>query len=564
MSTDSKAPEMVVSATSLRPKFPNIPRSEWTEKTAPKAPITQWKPKRDKSDLYSEADGRVFIFHFEKFDLPDKMATYDRFFVNKLSYGSQLPVMCAYINYFIKKYDLEHEVPMAYLKLKFAIDKLKDEDTGEKIYTEKTMEQFISLIYEIMFTPTVVEKIKQLVEDNYLDDIESTDNSRYLKDSKKHLESLEFRNIHVKVMLRISFGMKLIAPVMCHFFYVNHMKPERDSDTIYNFYARLFDLFNEPGMSLYNKLFVYVKAKVLENKSHNSVIFEQREILGWDEYGVINSFLRKVLISETIIKYTFSEHYNPKTRKYQENIIGFNKTIIKYQLVYFLKEQYAKNLTEVTATKNTDGLSGQDKMEMNLTKIDEGMVVIAEANISSEVKRLLKTNDFDITREEIMYYVNNHAPSDLQVQMVNSYWAKSFGVYRNMSLVSRIEYMILMLILKKRLLMNAGIDGEDHPSTCALAYIISGNVNGTVNTRQIRKTRFVDKVEKSAHYKDLCEHKYKQLISIRPEYIKEILSKFINTSFTYVVYEDPDLLGQPIEYDEDTISDELLFFLKSI
>lgn len=564
MSTDSKAPEMVVSATSLRPKFPNIPRSEWTEKTAPKAPITQWKPKRDKSDLYSEADGRVFIFHFEKFDLPDKMATYDRFFVNKLSYGSQLPVMCSYINYFIKKYDLEHEVPMAYLKLKFAIDKLKDEDTDEKIYTEKTMEQFISLIYEIMFTPTVVEKIKQLVEDNYLDDIESTDNSRYLKDSKKHLESLEFRNIHVKVMLRISFGMKLIAPVMCHFFYVNHMKPERDSDTIYNFYARLFDLFNEPGMSLYNKLFVYVKAKVLENKSHNSVIFEQREILGWDEYGVINSFLRKVLISETIIKYTFSEHYNPKTRKYQENIIGFNKTIIKYQLVYFLKEQYAKNLTEVTATKNTDGLSGQDKMEMNLTKIDEGMVVIAEANISSEVKHLLKDNDFDITREEIMYYVNNHAPSDLQVQMVNSYWAKSFGVYRNMSLVSRIEYIILMLILKKRLLISAGIDGEDHPSTCALAYIISGNVSGTVNTRQIRKTRFVDKVEKSAHYKDLCEHKYKQLISIKPEYIKEILSKFINTSFTYVVYEAQDLLGQLIEYDEDTISDELLFFLKSI
>ena len=113
MNTDSKTTETAVSATSLRPKFPNIPRSEWTEKTAPKAPITQWKPKRDKSDLYSEADGRVFIFHFEKFDLPDKVATYDRFFVNKLSYGSQLPTICSYINYFIKKYDLDHEIPTA-------------------------------------------------------------------------------------------------------------------------------------------------------------------------------------------------------------------------------------------------------------------------------------------------------------------------------------------------------------------------------------------------------------------------------------------------------------------
>ena len=29
--------------------------------------------------------------------------------------------------------------------------------------------------------------------------------------------------------------------------------------------------------------------------------------------------------------------------------------------MYFLREQYSKNLTEVTSAKNADGLSGMDK-----------------------------------------------------------------------------------------------------------------------------------------------------------------------------------------------------------
>lgn len=288
METDNSKTTQAVS-TPTRSRGATRPKSEWTEATAPKAEITQWKPKRDKSNLYAEADGKIFIFHFEKLYKPEeKMSVYDRFFVDKVSYGSQLPTIATYLNYFIEKYDTDHEVPLALLKLKYAIDKetCGENENGEEIkrFTQDNMPQLISLIYEILFTPTVIEKIKQLVEDNYLDDIEATDNSKYLKDAKKHLESLEFRNIHVKVLLRISFGMKLIAPVMFHFFSVNRMKPERDSDTIYNFYARLFDIFNEGDMNIYNKLFVYVKAKVLENKSHNSVIFDQRDILGYDEY----------------------------------------------------------------------------------------------------------------------------------------------------------------------------------------------------------------------------------------------------------------------------------------
>ena len=65
-------------------------------------------------------------------------------------------------------------------------------------------------------------------------------------------------------------------------------------------------------------------------------------------------------------------------------------------------------------------------------------------------------------------------------------------------------------------------------------------------------------------YQQLVEKKYKHLQELKKDYILQVLSSIINTNFTYVVYEEPEMLGKPIVYNEDKISDELLFFLKCI
>ena len=44
------------------------------------------------------------------------------------------------------------------------------------------------------------------------------------------------------------------------------------------------------------------KAKVLESNANNSTMFMQREILGTDVYSVVNQFVKKVLISENVVK----------------------------------------------------------------------------------------------------------------------------------------------------------------------------------------------------------------------------------------------------------------------
>lgn len=565
--------------------------------------INNWKPK--KNQIFVEPDGKLFVCHFDKIFGYTNLKVYNKFIINKTSYENQLNLITDYVNFFMNIYDEDNELATAYLKLKYSLDK-------EKKFNEENMKSFIDFIYEVIFTPSIIKKIKNLVDDNYLDDIESNneEKKKYIKNDKKHLESLEFTNQHIKILLSISFGIKIMSPVLFHYLALNVIKPNRDSEIIFNFYQNLFKIFGfgttyefydsndvligdeieqsfidegvnnktlqpvlcdngietryytESGeyytlskIDIYSKLYVYTKTKVLESSSNNAPIFDQREIFGTDVYTLINHFTKIVLISENIVKYRFSE-----------NVIGFNKTIIKFQLHYFLKAQYSKNITEVTNAKNSDGLSGIDKMAMNLTKLDEGATTIADINIKKTIERIRKIIDVPISEEEIDYYRQHLSPSKIQIQLIYSYYTKYFGSYRDLNLLTRKDYIILALLLKKKLLIELGYEHDENGMIhqAALPYILTGNLEDRVNTRIIRNNKFISKIEDSYLYQNLINKKYNLLQQIKPDYILSLLSTLINTRFTYVAYENPELLGKEIIYSEDKISDELLFFLNNI
>ena len=245
---------------------------------------------------------------------------------------------------------------------------------------------------------------------------------------------------------------------------------------------------------------------------------------------------------------------------------GINKTIIKFQLSYFLKDQYSKNLTEVTNAKNTEGLSGSDKMLMNSNKIDEGVVTLADINIEYTIAKIRRDIDVPLSEEEIQYYIDNHKPCDIQKLLVMGYYSKYFGGYRDLQLLTRRDYIILLLLLKKKLLIELGYEEDDAGNIhyASLPYILTGNLTDKVNTRIIRNNRFIAKLEESSMYQNLMQNKYRLLDSIKPEEIKKKLSNIVNTRFTYVAYEHQELIGVEIKYPEDKITDELLFFLNCI
>ena len=576
----------------------------------------EWKP--DKKSLICEQDGKLIVCHFEKvFGHDEKLSIYDRFLIGRDSYVKQLDQIIRYINFLMSEYDTDNELVTAYLKIKFAVDK-------ENAFSADDLMSYKAFLYDILFTNSMIDKINTMVEENYLDDIElPVDDKKYSKDTKKYLESLEFTNNHIQILLKISIAIKIMVPVLFHFIQKNKLK-SNEEDFLYNFYDDLFDLFgfstywtlydssnkvkennipdikvkefsalnkvpiilNDRGyvceyideetgevchflkkrINMYNKLYAYVKTKVSENEVNNSKMYDQRAIFGDDLVNVINYFVKKILIADTMMKYKFNEIWDKTTKSYKENIVGFNKTVVKYQLMYYLKAQYIKNPSEITSTKNSEGLSSVDKFLMNQNKIDEGSVILSEINIKCTISMIRELIDVPLSEEEIRYYMDNHKPDYIQVQLVYAYYTKFFGSYRDLNLLRFRDYIILLLLLKKKLLIDLGyeedVDGELHYA--ALPYIISGNVLDKVNTRIIRNNTFITELFNNSDYNELMNSKYDLLSTINNESIISILSGIINTKFTYVTYEAQDLLGKEINYNVDKVSSELLFLLNSI
>ena len=576
----------------------------------------EWKP--DKKSLICEQDGKLIVCHFEKvFGHDEKLSIYDRFLIGRDSYVKQLDQIIRYINFLMSEYDTDNELVTAYLKIKFAVDK-------ENAFSADDLMSYKAFLYDILFTNSMIDKINTMVEENYLDDIEvPVDDKKYSKDTKKYLESLEFTNNHIQILLKISIAIKIMVPVLFHFIQKNKLK-SNEEDFLYNFYDDLFNLFgfsttwtlydsnnkvketlipdikvkefsalnkvpiilNERGyvceyvddetgevcqflkkrINMYNKLYAYVKTKVSENEVNNSKMYDQRAIFGDDLVNVINYFVKKILIADTMMKYKFNEIWDKTTKSYKENIVGFNKTVVKYQLMYYLKAQYIKNPSEITSTKNSEGLSSVDKFLMNQNKIDEGSVILSEINIKCTIGMIRELIDVPLSDEEIQYYMDNHHPDYIQVQLVYAYYTKFFGSYRDLNLLRFRDYIILLLLLKKKLLIDLGyeedVDGELHYA--ALPYIISGNVLDKVNTRIIRNNTFITELFNNSDYNELMNSKYDLLSTINNESIISILSGIINTKFTYVTYEAQDLLGKEINYNVDKVSSELLFLLNSI
>lgn len=517
--------------------------------------VARYKP-TGKEKMF-EPDGELLRVHFETLFGDPKYAKFDVFNIKKTSCKSALDEISRYLNYFVNRYDDENEYLMGLFKIKYEID-------GTRSITAETPNLLKDYIYSFIFTPSMQKKIYRIVDENYFDDIEKTD-TLYEK-GKFYLESLEFTNEHIKILLRISMAIKLILPLIVHYVDKWKIRLTKESPFLFNFYEPLLTMFSSKDINIYNKLFIYVKRKVIDGQARNKPIYFKNEIFGHDDMTLVDRYLKYELIGENFFKFKFSESIDPKTGRYRENVLGLIKTIIKIQLMFFRKNEYSKNLAEVTNAKNGDELSGADKLEMNLSKLDEGLLDLADENIERSIEFIRDNISMEIPDEEIEYMIENQHPNELQVMLIRAYYGKYFGEMRDLNLLTRYEFVVLELLLKRVLLLQSGETGEDGyvVSHAVLPYILTGNVTERVNTRVIRNQKFSVKIEESYLYQKLIHQKYRYLNSIRENIILQILSALINTNFTYVTYENDALTGEPIVYSDDQISDELLFFLNSI
>lgn len=249
-----------------RHSFPNGKKSFWIK----------WKLHPDDAKFF--ANGRSMIIDFNKeLNLDNiNIDCINEWKINRSSYYQHLPFMVDEFNFFETLYDKEGELIASLFRIKY----LMDVDSTE--FTAKTFGTFKDLCYKTIMTSTMKEKIKQMIEENYVDDIEENNEQTspdILTIMQRKKKSLEFKNEHVKAMLMISFGIKILAVIISHFCVTRGIVISENQHLFYDFYKGMFKEFDF-DFSIYNKIYSYIENKVNSSYNFNKSIYEQQEIEG--------------------------------------------------------------------------------------------------------------------------------------------------------------------------------------------------------------------------------------------------------------------------------------------
>lgn len=529
-------------------EFPNGASSYWI----------RWKLYPDDARFFSAPKTMIIKFDKELEHVDNEnIAALNEWKVTKLSYSSYLPRMCEELNFFETMYDQEGELITALFRIKYLID------VDNISYTMKNFDAFKDLCYKTIFTESIKEKITRMIDENYVDDIEAENirnmqNPDMLSIMQRKKKSLEFLNVHVKAMLQISFGIKILSFIVNHFAVMRSINIQKNIDLFHRFYIRMFDVF-EHDFNIYNKIFSYIENKVNSSYNFNKSIFEQQEIEGKDKSIIINQLMSRNVIIDNFIKFQMPQTWDGVKNQPRERVLSFLASIINTHISIFIMQVFRRNLIETSIIPDADGNSKNDRYRASKMKINEEYVITCSMDMRELVNKLFDKYKDEITMEELDYYRKNLKPSRLHQLMIEIYFFNYTFSSAEFALVRDLDWYKLLLIMRKDIMKRFNVN-RDSLLDSALTLILTANIEETPvgEKMYVKDTKYL---KDSEDYKRLTECFYSTIVDINEDILKKLLITFVNSKYRFVLYEEPELLNQEITLNKRELIDQLNTFL---
>lgn len=555
--------KLMLQVTALKPieKPKELPRWKYKPHAFPNGASSYWiKWKLYPGDSRFFSLPKTMIIKFDK-ELShvdnENISALNEWKVTKLSYSSYLPRMCEELNFFETMYDQEGELITALFRIKWMID------VDNISYTLKNFDAFKDLCYKTIFTPSMKEKIARMVEENYVDDIEAENirnmrNPDMLSIMQRKKKSLEFLNVHVKAMLQISFGIKILSFIVNHFAVMRSINIQKNIDLFHQFYIDMFQVFDWP-FNIYNKIYCYIENKVNSSYNFNKSIFEQQEIEGKDKSVIINQLMSRNVIIDNFIKFQMPQTWNSVKEQPNERVLSFLCSIINTHISIFIMQVFRRNLIETSIVPDADGNSKNDRYRASKMKINEEYVITCSMDMRHLVDTLYKKYEKDITPEEIDYYRRNMKPNRLHQLMIEIYFFNHTSSSQEFALLRNLDWYKLLLIMRKDIMRRFNVT-KDTLLDSTLALILTANIEETPvgEKMYIKDTKYLKDHEV---YNALVSRYYSTIVDINEDIIKKFLITFANSKYRFVLYEQQELLDEEITLNKRELIDELLNFL---
>lgn len=548
---------------SLKPieKAQEIPRWKYKKHAFPNGAASywiKWKLYPDDARFFSLPKTMIIKFDKELDHIDNEnISALNEWKVTKISYSSYLPRMCEELNFFETMYDEEGELITSLFRIKYLID------VDNISYTMANFAAFKDLVYKTIFTNSMKEKIIRMIEENYVDDIEAENmknmqNPDMLSIMQRKKKSLEFLNVHVKAMLQISFGIKILSFIINHFAVMRNINIQKNIDIFYDFYIDMFNVF-EFDFNIYNKIYAYVENKVNSSYNFNKSIFEQQEIEGKDKSIIINQLMSRNVIIDNFIKFQMPQTWNSVKEQPKERVLSFLASIINTHISIFIMQVFRRNLIETSIVPDADGNSKNDRYRASKMKINEEYITTCSMDMRQLTDKLFKKYESEITPEEIEYYRKNLKPNRLHQLMIEIYFFNYTASSQEFALLKNIDWYKLLLIMRKDIMKRFNIT-KDSLLDASLCLIMTANIEETPvgEKMYVKDTKYFND---DPGYNMLIDKFYSTIVEINEDIIKKFLITFTNSKYRFVLYEEQDILGEEISINKRELMSELINFL---
>ena len=548
---------------SLKPieKAQEIPRWKYKKHAFPNGAASywiKWKLYPDDARFFSLPKTMIIKFDKELDHIDNEnISALNEWKVTKISYSSYLPRMCEELNFFETMYDEEGELITSLFRIKYLID------VDNISYTMANFAAFKDLVYKTIFTNSIKEKIIRMIEENYVDDIEAENmknmqNPDMLSIMQRKKKSLEFLNVHVKAMLQISFGIKILSFIINHFAVMRNINIQKNIDIFYDFYIDMFNVF-EFDFNIYNKIYAYVENKVNSSYNFNKSIFEQQEIEGKDKSIIINQLMSRNVIIDNFIKFQMPQTWNSVKEQPKERVLSFLASIINTHISIFIMQVFRRNLIETSIVPDADGNSKNDRYRASKMKINEEYITTCSMDMRQLTDKLFKKYENEITPEEIEYYRKNLKPNRLHQLMIEIYFFNYTASSQEFALLKNIDWYKLLLIMRKDIMKRFNIT-KDSLLDASLCLIMTANIEETPvgEKMYVKDTKYFND---DPGYNMLIDKFYSTIVEINEDIIKKFLITFTNSKYRFVLYEEQDILGEEISINKRELMSELINFL---
>lgn len=538
-----------------------IPRWKYKKNAFPNGAKSYWvRFKLHPDDVKFFSVPKMMIIKFDK-ELDkinnENISALNEWRVTKVSYSSYLPKMCEELNFFETLYDKEGELITSLFRIKYLID------VDNISYTMKNFDAFKDIVYKTLFTESLKEKIRLMIEENYIDDIEeennrNMDNPDMVSIMQKKKKSLEFRNEHVKAMLMISFGIKILSFIINHFAVMRSVNIQKNINIFYDFYIDMFKVF-EFDFDIYNKIFSYVEKKSNSAQNFNRTIFNQLQCDGFDISTIISQIMSRNVIIDNFMKFQMPQTWNTAKHQPNERVLSFLCSIVNTHLSIFVMQIFRRNLIETSLVPDSDGNSKNDRYRASKMKINEEYVITCSMDINQLTKRLFAPYENEISMEEIEYYRKHMKPNRLHQLMIEIYFFNHTSSSQEFQLARNLDWFKLLLIMRKELMKRLNIT-KDSLLESTLILILTANIEETPigDKVYVKDTKYL---KDDPDYKVLAEKYYSTIVGINEDIIKKFLITFANAKYSFVLYEEQSLLDETISINKRELMSQLMTFL---